>query len=105
MGKDYPEKTSFSWYLPSMQPTGTSKAEAQCLTTPLPLTKFLGQKLPICQLLDLDPEGVWVSTRGGIWLQSQRPSTRIYGDYQLIIAMNSSFSVNIRTRSAAECHP
>ena len=61
MGKDYPEKTSFSWYLPSMQPTGTSKAEAQCLTTPLPLTKYLGQKLPICQLLDLDPGGVWES--------------------------------------------
>ena len=40
MGKDYPEKTSFSWYLPSMQPTGTAKAEAQCLITPLPLTNL-----------------------------------------------------------------
>ena len=43
--------------------------------------------------------------RGGIWLQSQLPSARIYGDYQLIIAINSSFSVNNRTRSAPECHP
>ena len=42
--------------------------------------------------------------RGGIWLQSQRPSTRVYGDYSLIIAINSSFSVNNRTHSAAECH-
>ena len=45
-----------------------------------------------------------VSSRGGIWLQSQRPSTRVYGDYSLIIAINSSFSVNNRTRSAAKCH-
>ena len=42
--------------------------------------------------------------RGGIWLQSQRPSARVYGNYSLIIAINSSFSVNNRTRSAAECH-
>ena len=45
-----------------------------------------------------------MATRGGIWLQSQRPSTSVYGDYSLIIAINSSFSVNNRTRSAAECH-
>ena len=37
-------------------------------------------------------------TRGGIWLQSQRPNTRVYDDYSLIIAINSSFSVNNRTR-------
>ena len=49
---------------------------------------------------------IWnISFRGGIWLQSQLPSTRVYGDYQLIIAINSSFLVNNRTRSAAECHP
>ena len=46
-----------------------------------------------------------LKTRGGIWLQSQRPSAQVYGDYSLIIAINSSFSVNNRTRSAAECHP
>ena len=45
-----------------------------------------------------------LNTRGGNWLQSQRPSARVYGDYSLIIAINSSFSVNNRTRSAAECH-
>ena len=32
-----------------------------------------------------------VSSRGGIWLQSQRPSTRVYGDYSLIIAKNRNF--------------
>ena len=49
---------------------------------------------------------IWnISFRGGIWLQSQLPSTRVYGDYPWIIAINSSFSVNNRTRSAAECHP
>ena len=42
--------------------------------------------------------------RGGNWLQSQRPSARLYGNYSLIIAINSSFSVNTRTRSAAKCH-
>ena len=45
-----------------------------------------------------------LNTRGGNWLQSQRPSARVYGDYSLIIAINSSFSVYNRTRSAAECH-
>ena len=43
--------------------------------------------------------------RGGIWLHSQLPSARVYGDYQLIIAISSSILVNNRTRSAAECHP
>ena len=46
-----------------------------------------------------------VFSRGGIWLHSQLPSARVYGDYQLINAINSSFLVNNRTRSAAECHP
>jgi len=46
-----------------------------------------------------------ILTLGGIWLHSQLPSTRVYGDYQLIIAINSSILVNNRTRSAAECHP
>ena len=46
-----------------------------------------------------------VGSRGGIWLHSQLPSTRVYGDYQLIITINSSIRVNNRTRSAAECHP
>ena len=41
-----------------------------------------------------------ITSRGGNWLQSQI----VYGDYSLIIAINSSFSVNNRTRSAAECH-
>ena len=45
----------------------------------------------------------WVPTRGDIWLHSQLPSTRVYGDYQLIIAINWSILVNNRTRSAAEC--
>ena len=59
-----------------MQPTGTSKAEAQCLTTPLPLAKFLGQILPICQLLDLDLRGVWGSTHlplvAGAWTEREK---------------------------------
>ena len=38
-----------------------------------------------------------ILTLGGIWLHSQPPSTRVYGDYQLIIAINSSKSVNDRT--------
>ena len=46
-----------------------------------------------------------ILTLGGIWLHSQLPSTRVYGDYQLIIAINSSIVLNNRTRSAAECHP
>ena len=46
----------------------------------------------------------FVISRGGNWLQSQLPSSRIYGDYSFIIAINSSFSVNNRARSAAECH-
>ena len=45
-----------------------------------------------------------INTRGGIWLHSQLPSARVYGDYQLIIAINSSILVNNCTRSAAECH-
>ena len=45
-----------------------------------------------------------LTNRGGIWLHSQLPSARVYGDYQLIIAINSSILVNNRTRSAAECH-
>ena len=45
------------------------------------------------------------TTRGGIWLRSQLPSTRVYGDYQLKIAINSSILASNRTRSAAECHP
>ena len=40
--------------------------------------------------------------RGGTRLQSQRPSVRVYGNYSLIIAVNSSFSVNNRTSAAAE---
>ena len=48
---------------------------------------------------------VWyIDCTGGIWLHSQLPSARVYGDYQLIIAINSSILVNNRTRSAAECH-
>ena len=45
-----------------------------------------------------------IRIRGGNRLQSQLPSTRVYGDYQLIIAINSSIFVNNRIRSAAECH-
>ena len=74
--------------------------------------KCMGKgKTYICQWI-----GTWYSDnhiirwcdvfiRGGIWLHSQLPSTRVHGDYQLIIAINSSILVNNRTRSAAECHP
>ena len=44
-----------------------------------------------------------VFSRGGIWLHSQLPSARVYGDYQLIIAINSS--ILVKNRPAAECHP
>ena len=44
------------------------------------------------------------NSRGGIWLHSQLPSARAYGDYQLKIAIKSSILANNHTRSAAECH-
>ena len=85
----------------------------QCVYAPsfkIQIMTHMGEKSYKCSQCDYTCTRVanlhtHMMTRGGIGLHSQLSSARVYGDYQLIITINSSILVNNGTRLAAECHP